>query len=228
MEARMTIRKLVLAVSVAALTMVGSVSAAPGQAKSSKASMSHNDAAPMLKQDMRKLWTDHVVWTRDYIMAAVGDQPDAQAAAGRLMKNQEDVGNAVAKFYGASAGQQLTTLLKQHISIAVDLIKAAKAGDKAAQKQADDKWQQNAVDIADFLSKANPNWPRATVVDLMKKHLSTTTDEVVARLNKNWAGDVRAFDAVCDHILHMSDVLSDGIVKQFPEKFGMSTSTASR
>jgi hypothetical protein len=228
MEAGMKIAKLVLAVLVAALTMAGSVSAAPHQAKPSKAPMSHSDTAATLKQDMRKLWTDHVVWTRDYIVAAVGDQPDAQAAAGRLMKNQEDIGNAVAKFYGASAGQQLTTLLKQHISIAVDLIKAAKAGDKPAQQQADDKWQQNAVDIAGFLSKANPNWPRATLVDLMKKHLSTTTDEVVARLTKNWDGDVRAFDAVYDHILHMSDALSDGIVKQFPEKFGMSTSTASR
>src|SRR5205809_2913802 len=220
MEARMRMSKLVGVVVIAATCSAAPSSAAPGQAKSSKASMAHNDAAAMLKQDMRKLWTDHVAWTRDYVVAAVGDQPDAQAAAGRLMKNQEDLGNAVANFYGAPAGQQLTTLLKQHISIAVDLIKAAKAGDKAAQQQADNKWQQNAVDIADFLSKANPNWPRATLVDLMKKHLSTTTDEVVARLNKNWDGDVRAFDAVYDHILHMSDALSDGIVKQFPEKFG--------
>jgi hypothetical protein len=182
----------------------------------------------MLKQDMRKLWTDHVVWTRDYIIAAVGDQPDAQAAAGRLMKNQEDIGNAVAKFYGAPAGQQLTTLLKQHISIAVDLIKAAKAGNKADQQKADAKWQQNAVDISDFLSKANPNWPKATLVDMMKKHLSTTTDEVVARLGKNWDADARAFDAVYDHILHMSDALSDGIVKQFPDKFSASTASPSR
>src|SRR5918994_1705256 len=67
----------------------------------------HNEAAVSLKQDMRKLWTDHVVWTRDYIVAALGDQPGAQAAANRLMKNQEDIGNAVAKFYGAAAGQQL-------------------------------------------------------------------------------------------------------------------------
>jgi hypothetical protein len=95
------------------------------------------------------------------IIAAVGDQPDATAAANRLMRNQEDIGSAIAKFYGAPAGQQLTTLLKQHISIAVDLIKAAKAGDKAGQQQADAKWQQNAVDISDFLSKANPNWPKA-------------------------------------------------------------------
>jgi hypothetical protein len=166
-------------------------------------------------------FADHVVWTRDYIIAAVADQPDAQAAANRLMKNQEDIGHAIAAYYGADAGQMLATLLKEHISIAVDLIKAAKAGDKAARQQVDTKWHQNATQIADFLSKANPNWPRTTLVDLMNKHLSTTTDEVVARLTKKWDDDVRAFDAVYDHILHMSDALSDGIVKQFPEKFGM-------
>jgi hypothetical protein len=168
---------------------------------------------------MRKLWTDHVVWTRDYIIAAIGDRPEAQAAATRLMKNQDDIGAAIARIYTPAAGQQLTTLLKEHISIAVDLIKAAKAGNKSAQQAADAKWQQNAVAIADFLSKANPHWPRATLVDLMKAHLSTTTNEVVARLNKDWEGDVRAFDAVYEHILMMSDALTDGIVKQFPEKF---------
>ena len=180
-----------------------------------------SEKAAELRQDMRKLWTDHVVWTRDYIVAAVADQPDAQAAANRLMRNQEDIGRAVATYYGADAGQKLTTLLKEHISIAVDLIKAAKAGDKAGQQQADTKWHQNATEIAEFLSKANPNWPRATLVDMMNKHLSTTTDEVVARLGKKWDDDVRAFDAVYDHILHMSDALADGIVKQFPDKFAM-------
>lgn len=188
-------------------------------ARATGAAAMNGGAATALKQDMRKLWTDHVVWTRDYIIAAIADQPDAKAAADRLIKNQEDIGSAVAKFYGAPAGQQLTTLLKEHITIAVDLIKAATAGDKAAQQQADNRWQQNAEQIADFLSKANPNWPKATLTDLMKKHLSTTTNEVVARLNKNWDADVRAFDEVYEHILHMSDALSEGIVKQFPNKF---------
>jgi hypothetical protein len=100
----------------------------------------------------------------------------------------------------------------------MDLIKAAKAGDKSGQQQADKSWQENAVQIADFLSKANPNWPRATLVDMMKMHLSTTTDEVVARLSKNWEGDVRAYDAVYDHILKMSDAIAEGIIKQFPDK----------
>jgi hypothetical protein len=213
----MTSPRLSAAIAISAVLSMASVA---GQTARTQATVGHNDGAVTLKQDMRKLWTDHVVWTRDYIIAAIGDQPDAQSAANRLMRNQEDIGKAVAKFYGDAAGKQLTTLLKDHISIAVDLIKAAKAGDKPGQQQADARWQQNAVQIADFLSKANPNWPRATLVDLMKMHLSTTTDEVVARLNKNWDGDVRAFDAVYDHILKMSDALSDGIVKQFPDKFG--------
>jgi hypothetical protein len=195
------------------------VSSAQAPSRASAGASAQSAPAGSLKQDMRKLWTDHVVWTRDYIIAAVGDQPDAKAAANRLMKNQEDIGNAVATFYGAPAGQQLTTLLKEHITIAVDLIKAAKAGDKAGQQQADSRWQQNAMQIADFLSKANPNWPKDTLADLMKKHLSTTTNEVVARLNKDWDADVRAFDEVYEHILHMADALSDGIVKQFPNKF---------
>jgi hypothetical protein len=216
--------KVAIAAAVAFWTIGHAASPAASSAQTpshgnAPASAAHSRSAAALKQDMRRLWTDHVVWTRDYIIAAVGDQPDANAAADRLLKNQEDIGGAVAKFYGAPAGQQLTTLLKEHITIAVDLIKAAKAGDKAAQQKADGRWQQNAVQIADFLSKANPNWPKDTLVDMMKKHLSTTTDEVVARLNKNWDADVRAFDAVYDHILHMADALSDGIVKQFPAKF---------
>jgi hypothetical protein len=217
-------RKVTVAAILAFCTSVYLASPAASSAQSPSrgkpnASAAESASAAALKQDMRKLWTDHVVWTRDYIIAAVGDQPDAKAAADRLLKNQEDIGNAVAKFYGAPAGQQLTTLLKEHITIAVDLITAAKAGDKASQQKADSRWQQNAIQIADFLSKANPNWPRDTLVDMMKNHLSTTTDEVVARLNKNWDADVRAFDAVYDHILHMADALSDGIVKQFPGKF---------
>ena len=198
--------------SVVSIIIGGLLIAAPVSAQ-------HVDKATQLHQDMRKLWTDHTVWTRDYIIAAVDDKPDAMAAANRLMKNQEGIGNAVAVYYGTAAGQQLTSLLKQHIGIAVDLIKAAKAGDQAAQKAANDKWQQNAVDIATFLSKANPNWPNGVLVDMMKMHLATTTDEVVARLKHDWDADVRAYDAVYHHILMMADALSDGIVKQFPEKF---------
>jgi len=125
----------------------------------------------------------------------------------------------LARHYGKGAGDETQALLKEHILIAVDLIKAAKMGDKAAQQQADAKWQKNGEEIADFLSQANPNWPKATLASMMATHLATTTKEVVARLNKKWDEDTAAFDEVYTHILHMSDALSDGIIKQFPQKF---------
>lgn len=208
---RLTLLSIVLALSIVPV----STQKATGRSDAPKMTVT---SAAQLRADMRKLWTDHVVWTRDYIIAAVGDQPDATAAANRLMKNQEDIGAAMGKFYGAPAGQQLTTLLKSHISIAVDLIKAAKASDSKASAAADKQWQDNAVAIADFLSKANPNWSRGTLVAMMQKHLLSTTNEVTARVTKNWAEDVRTFDAVYDHILTMADALTDGIVKQFPDK----------
>src|SRR5436190_18037766 len=75
-----------------------SVAHAQGAAKKSPMTMSKDTASAVaLKQDMRKLWTDHVVWTRDYIIAAVGDQPDAQAA-GRLMKNRRTSAGIVKQF----------------------------------------------------------------------------------------------------------------------------------
>lgn len=172
-----------------------------------------------LHEDMRKLWSDHVIWTRDYIVAAIDGSPDTKSAATRLLKNQEDIGGAVAGFYGKAAGEKLTALLKQHILIAVDLIAAAKANDQAKYNATDQLWKTNGDEIADFLSQANPNWPKATLTSMMATHLATTTKEVVARLNKKWDEDVAAFDEVYTHILHMSDALSDGIVKQFPQKF---------
>jgi hypothetical protein len=152
-------------------------------------------------------------------VAAVGGYPDADAAAARLLKNQEDIGNAVVPFYGESAGTALTDLLKQHIMIAVELIEAAKAGDQDTFQEKDAAWDGNAREIAGFLGRANPHWPENDVYDLLNLHLTLTKKEVVARLEQNWEGDVAAFDEIFTEIMTVSDALSDGLVAQFPEKF---------
>ena len=178
-----------------------------------------NGASLSLKLGMRKLWSDHVFWTRMYVVSAVGNSPDTDATAGRLLKNQDDIGNAIVPFYGKDAGVALTGLLKQHIMIAVQLIAAAKSGDQAKFKEEDQKWTKNAEEIATLLSGANPSWPKADVVDLLNQHLALTKGEVVARLTKNWDTDVKAFDDIFTEINTVADVLSDGIIKQFPSKF---------
>ncbi len=182
-------------------------------------SASTADKKLALHQNMRKLWADHVIWTREYVVGAIDGTADVDNAAKRLMKNQEDIGAAIVPYYGQQAGDRLTELLKEHITIAVDLIAAAKSNDQSKFQTANDDWSQNAKDIASFLSQANNHWPEQALAEAMDMHLKTTTDEAVARLNKDYVKDVQAFDAVFEHIMGMSDVLSAGIIKQFPEKF---------
>src|SRR5512143_1000884 len=85
----------------------------------------------VFQQAVRKLWEDHITWTRVYIIGALAGLPEADAAAQRLLQNQVDIGNAIKPFYGDPAGSQLSSLLKDHILIAADLLAAAKSGDGA-------------------------------------------------------------------------------------------------
>lgn len=174
--------------------------------------------AMTLRDDMRRLWSDHVVWTRGYIVAAVGDDSSANVALTRLMRNQEDIGSAIRPFYGDAAATKLTGLLKQHISIAGELVGAAKAKDTAKQTDADRRWHENAAEIATFLAGANPNWTRDALLNMLNNHLALTTREAVARLQHNWADDQTTFDSIYSQAMEMADALSAGIIKQFPTK----------
>ena len=171
-----------------------------------------------LHQNMRRLWSDHVVWTRGYIVAAVAGDPSASVALNRLMRNQEDIGNAIKPFYGDAAGTKLAELLKQHISIAGELVAAAKAGDNAKQSDADRRWHDNAAEIATFLAGANPNWTKDALLAMLNNHLALTTREAADRIQQKWSDDQATFDNVYSQAMEMADALSDGIVKQFPLK----------
>jgi hypothetical protein len=194
------------------------ISFLPGNTRAAAGNEGPKQAA--LHDAMRKLWEDHITWTRVFIISAAGDLPDKAAATDRLLQNQVDIGNAIKPYYGEAAGNQLTTLLKEHITTAADVVAAAKANDQAKLADANKRWVANADQIADFLSGANPkNWPQAEMRSMMHDHLNLTTQEAVARLHGDWAGDIKAYDSVHQQILKMADGLTAGIVRQFPDKF---------
>jgi hypothetical protein len=173
-----------------------------------------------LRTDMRKLWEDHIIWTRLAIISLETGAPDTEATVARLLRNQTDIGNAIKPYYGDAAGKALTQQLRAHILIAADVIAAAKAGDRTKLAAAQERWTKNADRIAVVLNSVNPRyWKLAALKAEMHMHLQLTTKEAVARLQGNWNADVAAYDAVHRHILHMSDLLTDGIVKQFPARF---------
>jgi hypothetical protein len=173
-----------------------------------------------LRNDMRRLWEDHVTWTRLAIISLTTDSPDTEATVGRLLQNQTDIGNAIKPFYGDAAGDELTRLLREHILIAADIIAAAKAGDEAGVADGQARWRANADEIAAFLNAANPRfWKLRHMKEMLYEHLRLTTDEVVARLQADWATDVATYDQIHLQALEMADELSTGIIRQFPRRF---------
>jgi hypothetical protein len=169
---------------------------------------------------MRKLWEDHITWTRLAIVTFADGSAGFNATAGRLLQNQTDIGNAIKPFYGNAAGTRLTGLLHEHITIAVELLQAAKAGDTDAFNEASARWYANANAIADFLAAANPRfWSRAELRADMKTHLDQTLAEAAHELGGDYAASVTDYEAIHVHILAMADMLSNGIIRQFPWRF---------
>jgi hypothetical protein len=187
---------------------------------SATATPASSPRAVALRSGMDKLWEDHITWTRMVIVDFAAGLPDLPNAEARLLRNQVDIGNAIKPYYGRAAGNQLTKLLRTHILEAVPVLQAAKDGDKTKLTAALNAWYANANQIAVFLSKANPhNWQLPMMRAMMKQHLALTTKEAVARLQGKWAADIAAYDQVHAEILHMSAMLTEGIVRQFAARF---------
>lgn len=176
-------------------------------------------AAVKLKGDLRKLWIDHTIWTRSYIVSALAGLEDRDKVLARLLKNQEDIGNAIKPYYGRATGNKLAELLKEHILIARKLVDAAKSGNQTNLRKYNIEWHRNADDIARFLSSANPNWSNNELKRLLYMHLKLVADQLLARTKKDWDADIVAFDKDEDHIIKMADTLTKGIIKQFPNQF---------
>jgi hypothetical protein len=188
-------------------------------AKKTPAAKTFTAAELQLRNEMQELWIEHAWWTRSVIVSSIGGLEDQEAVLNRLLLNLVDISNLIEPYYGEEAGTKLTALLREHILIAAKIVEAAKKGDQANLANLNKEWYRNADEIVAFLTSANPNWDKKELTDMFHLHLKLTTDEVVARLKNDWQGDIDAADLNENHLIHMADILTDGIVKQFPKRF---------
>ena len=187
----------------------------------SKGDVAHMDPikANELRVTMRKLWVSNAIWMREYIVNTIGGDLSLDAASKRLAKSQDDIGRAFAPFYGAETGTKVTTLLRQHTSLVKEMIEASMAKDTAKLKESDKRWRANADSITTLLSTVNPtNWPMATIQPVVVGGMNLTITETNARLKRDYNADVEAFDTILAQSLNLADMLSNGIIKQFPNK----------
>ena len=215
-------RALAVVITAAALAglAIGSIASTSGAGAASARQTAITAKALAFRDGMRALWEAHGTWTERAIVDFVGGLPDTPLVIARLLQNQTDIGNAVKPYYGAKAGNELTALLKGHINAAVALLKAAKSGDASATAKAKAAFYANGNQVARFLHATNPrHWSRGAMQTMMRIHLNQVVSLAVDQLEGHYAAAISLYNVYIGHILDMADMLSTGIMQQFPAQF---------
>ena len=168
---------------------------------------------------MRLLWEQHVYWTRMVILSMAFGLPDTEFVTNRLLRNPKDFEAALRPFYGESTAAKFAELFTNHLVIAAELIQAAKVGDSAAASDAERRWYANADQIATFLGSINPYWSAQEWRKMLYEHLAMTKTEAVDILTQKYADSIDMFENIERQALAMADMMTQGIVKQFPQYF---------
>ena len=172
-----------------------------------------------LSNEIRMLWEQHVTWTRLTVISIAAGLPDVDLVANRLLRNPVDFRKVLEPFYGQRIACMFADLLTSHLTIAAELVKAAKAGDSQTAADAERRWYANADEIAAFLASINAHWSQAEWRAMLHEHLALTKSEAVDIITGDHAAGIEVYDAIEIQALKMADVMTEGIVRQFPERF---------
>jgi hypothetical protein len=162
------------------------------------------------------LWEQHVTWTRLTIISIVEGLQDVDVVTARLLRNPKDFARMLEPFYGQRTASMFADLFTSHLVIAAELVTAAKAGESQAAADAERRWYVNADQIAEFLGTINPHWSQAEWRSMLHEHLALTKSEAVDVITKDFAAGVEVYDKIERQALAMADVMTQGIVRQFP------------
>lgn len=173
-----------------------------------------------LSSHIRLLWEQHVYWTRLFILSVAFGLPDTEFVTDRLLRNPKDFEEALKPFYGKDIAAKFAELFTSHLTIAAELVTAAKAGDSAATADAERRWYANADEIAAFLSSINPYWSAQEWRKMLYDHLAMTKTEAVDILTQKYEDSISIFDHIEQQALMMADAMTQGLVKQFSQQFG--------
>jgi hypothetical protein len=168
---------------------------------------------------VHRLWDEHVLWTRLTIISIANNLLDTELVIGRLLNNATQFGILFASFFSPDIARQFAFLMREHLVIAIDLVRAAKRGDTAEVARLEKEWYKNADEIAKFLANINPHWSEEEIKRMMHEHLALTENEAVAILNNKWEESIDLFSKIEHQAYMMANTYIEGLIAQFPDRF---------
>jgi hypothetical protein len=172
------------------------------------------------KMALRDLWIGHIFWERNMAVAELGGNKIGRDVAEKeVVANAHSIAGAIEPFYGAEARDKLFNLLAGHHAAVKAYLNATAENSTKKQKDATDQLLKNADDIATFLSSANPNLPKDTLLGLLQGHGGHHMSQIQQLKAKDYASEAKTWSDMSQHMYVIADALADGLAKQFPDKF---------
>lgn len=170
-----------------------------------------------LSNHIRLLWEQQVMWSRALMIGCLYELPDLEFVTKRLFDNPNHFAQIFLRFYHNDKAIELQKLLTEHLELNYELIKLFK--NKANTSDIEKNWELNADEIAQFLSSLNPHWIEIDWQRMLHKYLQLIKDELIFYVNKHYQNGVAMFDEMQRHALDIADMMTNGIIKQFPKQF---------
>ena len=183
-------------------------------------SVTADTKAADLRANLVAMGTEHMIYTDQAVDAALDGSPNADATAAALYKNGTDIGAAVGSIYGKSAETTFNSVWKLHLDEFVKYAVAGKSGDAAGKQTALSTIDsQYTKPLAQYLAKANPNLPEATLETALRDHVNMTAKMIDEHVAGDYTAEAMELDMANTHISGLFSTLANAIVKQYPNKF---------
>lgn len=161
---------------------------------------------------LRKLFTDHAVYTKFVITDVLEDLKNTKPDLSRLLENQDEIGKFVGKIVGVSKGRALSSLLREHIQLAGACVITLHEGDTAALHTNIAHLFENSDRIGAFLHSLNPSkLPLKAVQKMFHQHNQYVLDIAIAQQKEQATKVVHLFDKYYDHMMMLSDTLESAL-----------------
>ena len=161
-----------------------------------------------MKEQLRKLFTEHAVYTKFFIESKLTSLPDLDVITNRLLRNQKDIGDFIKPIVGENNGNMATKLLQEHILAAAGAVEAVKDGNTDKINNAINKVFANSKQVAQFLSSLNPEkLPFDAVLKMFNEHNQHVIDMAIAHSQNKFDEEIKHYDSYYTHMLALSDTL---------------------
>ena len=168
---------------------------------------------------LRFLSLQQVYWLRMAIQSELWNLSDAEYVMNRLMENPQDFQMAFKTFYGDENAKKLADLLTNHLTMVINYVMATRDGNTQAAADAENQLNNNAVQMISFLTSINPNWETTDLQRMISEYMSLTKEEIDATMSQNFEDSINIFADIERGALEMADMMTKGIVNQFPQYF---------